>query len=135
MKLEIVSQLLAEETIDLKDQKQVDRIANGIAGKGFPKEFGVLYKTSQGDLSLDFELSDRKLMEEEDGNVIRFDYRLTKESYGKIIALQKKIKGLPEADDPDGEKYDDIVSETNFDGVYLFGKYTSKPTEAWGKLD
>ena len=136
MKLETISKILSEETIDLKDQKQIDKIAASIANKAFPKEFSVLYKTSQGELNLQFELSERKLMEDiEDGNVIRFDYRLSKDSYNTIIALQKKIKNLPEADDPDGEKYDELVSETNFDGVYLFGKYTNKPNEAWGKLD
>lgn len=135
MKLQQIGQLLIESNADLKNQKHIDSIADGIAGKGFPAKFSVLYNTSEGKLDLTFELSERKLMEEQDGVVVRFDYRLEKASYQKIIAMQKKLKALPEAEDPDGEKYDDFVSETNFDGIYLFGKYTGKPASAWGKLD
>ena len=124
-------------SINLKNKNDVLRLAGLVAAKGFPPEFNVLYKTSAGVLDLKFNLYDKHIPSDEDfaSHIIEFDYRIDKQSYARIQEMEKKLKDLPESEDPDGEKYDTFSSEASVDGFKFYGEYSGKPTKSWGILD
>lgn len=126
MKLSQVKPISEESTvIDLRNSKEIDQLAHSLHDKHFPKSFHVTVKTTEGNVVLGFELSEKKLNDQKNYHVIMFVYELDSKTSKKVHDMLTKAES-------DDEKYDRLSSELGVDTIEIYAEFGKNIDKVWG---
>lgn len=123
MKLEQVKPLFEDSsTINLRNKTEVDQLAKNLHDRHFPEVFHVTVKTSEGNVSMRFELTEKRINDQKNYHTLTFIYERDSRTNSKISGMLSKAEH-------DEDKYDALSDELEISTIEIhaeLGKHIDK---------
>lgn len=121
------------EAADLKDKRFVDKLANELHDNGFPDTFKLDVKLSNGHvLPTTWKLTNKSINDSPTWHQLTFAYEPDHESSTRKFDYLRHAE--KDDNDPEGETYDELQHDLNFDMLEVMAELRSDIEKVYGHL-